>query len=78
MMQDLLSAVGYVLGLFGIIVAALILYMLPTFVALFRNTYNTGTVIVINIFLGWSLLGWVAALALSFSEKRHTHTPAKR
>ena len=41
------------------------LYFLPTVVALLRKAPDRGTVIVINLFLGWTLVGWVSALAIA-------------
>lgn len=38
------------------------LYLLPTFEAWLRNHPNTGAIALLNVFLGWSLVGWVAAL----------------
>ena len=42
-----------------------VLYFIPTLVAVIRKVPNTGSVIVINLFLGWSLIGWVVALAMA-------------
>jgi|SRR5215472_10950934 len=42
-----------------------VLYFLPTIVALVRHSPNAGMVIVVNLFLGWSLVGWVVALVLA-------------
>jgi hypothetical protein len=41
------------------------LYLVPTIVAVVRKVTNQGSVAVINIFLGWSLIGWVVALAMA-------------
>jgi hypothetical protein len=41
------------------------LYFLPTIVAVARKVTNQGSVAVINFFLGWTLLGWVVALAMA-------------
>lgn len=41
------------------------LYFLPTIVATVRGVANTGSVAVINVFLGWTLIGWVVALAMA-------------
>jgi hypothetical protein len=41
------------------------LYFVPTIVAAVRKVPNVGSVIVINIFLGWSIIGWVVALAMA-------------
>ncbi len=43
----------------------LALYFLPTVVALLRKAPDRGTVIVLNLFLGWTLVGWVSALAIA-------------
>lgn len=37
-------------------------YLLPSFVALQRNHVNTTAICVLNILVGWSFIGWVAAL----------------
>lgn len=37
-------------------------YLLPSFVALQRKHANTTAICVLNILVGWSFIGWVAAL----------------
>ena len=37
----------------------------PLIVAVVRHVPNVGSVAVINIFLGWTLIGWVVALAMA-------------
>lgn len=37
-------------------------YLLPSFVALQRKHVNTTAIGVLNILVGWSFIGWVAAL----------------
>ncbi|MEU8527295.1 MULTISPECIES: superinfection immunity protein [Streptomyces] len=49
----------------------LVLYFLPAFIGFARNAPNRGSVLVVNIFLGWTLIGWVVALAMSVSGRRH-------
>jgi len=46
-----------------------ILYFIPTIVATNRKVTNTGSVFVINLLLGWSLIGWVVALAMAVKSK---------
>jgi len=41
------------------------LYFLPTVVAFSRRVVNRGSVAVLNVFLGWTLIGWVIALAMA-------------
>lgn len=59
---------GAGIGVFLVLVA-IVLYFLPTVVAVKRDIPNKGTVMVLNIFLGWTFLGWIVALALSFGSK---------
>jgi hypothetical protein len=41
------------------------LYFIPLIVAMVRHVPNVGSVAVINIFLGWTIIGWVVALAMA-------------
>ncbi|AQW70709.1 hypothetical protein B2J77_09270 [Pseudomonas parafulva] len=43
-------------------------YMLPTIEAWLRKSNNLGAIAALNFFLGWSLLGWVAALVWAFKK----------
>lgn len=38
-------------------------YLMPTIIAFFRGVPDRGTVAVLNVFLGWTFLGWVVSLA---------------
>jgi hypothetical protein len=42
-------------------------YFLPTFIARTRGHQNAGAIFFVNLLLGWSLLGWIAALAWSLT-----------
>jgi hypothetical protein len=52
-------------GGIGYLIIVLALYFIPTIVAYVRHVPNAGSVVVINIFLGWTLIGWVVALAMA-------------
>ena len=41
------------------------MYVLPVIIGCIRRVPDLGSVIVINILLGWTLVGWVVALALA-------------
>jgi hypothetical protein len=45
----------------------LFVYLLPTIIATTRQHRNAGPIIVINLFLRWTILGWIVALAWSVS-----------
>jgi len=40
-------------------------YFVPTIVAVVRKVTNQGSVAVINLFLGWTIIGWIVALAMA-------------
>ena len=42
-------------------------YFLPTIIAILRRKANTGGIFVLNLLLGWTLIGWIAALVWSLS-----------
>ncbi len=48
--------------------ATLAFYFIPTFVAISRGHGNRNAICAVNLFLGWSLLGWVAALVWSLTD----------
>ena len=43
-------------------VGALFVYFVPGLVAQHREHKNRAAIIVLNVFLGWTFLGWVLAL----------------
>ena len=57
-------------GLLGISLVGLIVYFLPTIVALIRQRVNIGQVIIVNLLLGWSQIGWVVALVVAFGKTK--------
>lgn len=48
------------------------MYFLPSLTARSRDHMNTTAIFVLNLFLGWTFLGWVIALVWAFknSERR--------
>jgi TRAP-type C4-dicarboxylate transport system permease large subunit len=48
----------------------LVLYFLPSIVAVARKVTHQGSVVVLNLFLGWTLVGWVIALAMACRTNR--------
>jgi T4 superinfection immunity protein len=45
-------------------------YFLPTIVALIRERHDRFAIFMLNFFLGWSLIGWVIALAWACKSDR--------
>ncbi|CAM3900514.1 superinfection immunity protein [Mycobacterium frederiksbergense] len=52
-----------------LVVLSFIVYWVPTVIAFIRAVPNKASVLVINLFLGWTLIGWVVALAMSVRSK---------
>lgn len=55
--EDSLMSLVYLAAFLG-------LYFASTIVAHERKVTNLGSIAVINVFLGWTLVGWVVALAI--------------
>lgn len=64
---DELNALGKIISA-SFFISAPALYLLPTFEAWHRGHQNLGAIAAVNAFLGWSLLGWVVALAWAFRK----------
>lgn len=50
-----------------------ILYWLPTIIAIARQAHSALGVFLLNLFLGWTVLGWVIALLWSLAADNRTH-----
>lgn len=53
----------------AIVAAALLAYLLPVLVAWGRRRRNPGQVVVVNLLLGWTVIGWVVALVMALGER---------
>jgi hypothetical protein len=49
-------------------VLATVIHFLPTFVAGSRHVENFWWIFLINLFFGWTLIGWVLALVWAFRD----------
>jgi hypothetical protein len=58
------------IGLMFLFLPALAAYFVPTIIALVRRARNSLAIVLINIFAGWTFLGWVAALVWSIVDRR--------
>ncbi|MEW5666182.1 superinfection immunity protein [Pseudomonas putida] len=55
---------------FIMLIAAFVIYFLPTFVAAKRAHPNGTSIFLLDLFLGWTFIGWLAALIWSASAIR--------
>ncbi|HKN23133.1 MAG TPA: superinfection immunity protein [Terracidiphilus sp.] len=54
------------IGVVGVLLLAF-LYFLPTIVAMSRGHRSYGGILVLNLFLGWTFIGWLIALVWACS-----------
>ena len=54
-------------SIIGLIVI-LISYFIPTIIALIRKHRDVMAIFVLNLFLGWSLIGWIISLVWAFKK----------
>jgi hypothetical protein len=61
---DLMGPVDLVLFVLGALV-----YLLPTGLALYRDCRSVAWIALVNVFLGWTVLGWFAAMGWAAAGK---------
>jgi hypothetical protein len=52
------------------VLMALFIYFLPTVVAEARGHQNSGMIFLLNLLLGWTVLGWIGALVWAATAVR--------
>ena len=55
---------GSTLGIIGFLVSRAV-FFLPTIIAVARHHRNALAIFLVNFFLGWTGIGWIAALVWS-------------
>ena len=66
--DELIWALGFLVFLLGA-------YFIPTAVAFSRDVRSRWLVAVINTFLGWTLVGWMVALAVALRSAPRANEP---
>jgi hypothetical protein len=51
---------------------SLLLYLVPGIVAIVRSHQHAGAIFVLDLLLGWTLLGWIIALVWACMNQRET------
>lgn len=62
----------------GLLLIILLLYFVPTVVAARRAHPQVSAIVIINVFLGWTFVGWVIALAMAFTAVTPSQPDANR
>jgi len=50
---------------YTVVIMAIFFYFIPTIIGVIRKVPNVVSIFVIDFFLGWSVIGWVVALAMA-------------
>lgn len=60
-------------GLLCLLLVGLLFYLLPGAVAVLRGHHNAFAILLLNVLLGWTFVGWVVALVWAFTvvERRN-------
>ena len=59
---------GSLIGGLTLLLIVFILYFLPALVAAHRKHRQTVPILLLNFFLGWSVLGWIFAIVWAFTN----------
>ena len=49
-----------------------VLYFLPAVIAFLRTHHNRYAILLLNIFLGWTFLGWLASLVWASTANQNS------
>lgn len=53
----------------------LVIYFIPSIIALSREHHQSGAISALNILLGWTVLGWIVCAVWSVSEVKKPPAP---
>ena len=68
--DDTAAGIVGIILLLVLIVIGFVFYFLPSVIATFRAHHQLAAIIVINLFFGWTFIGWVICLAWAVSATR--------
>jgi Superinfection immunity protein len=65
--MDAAVSFGIIFWLFFMTIG-MVMYFLPTIVAVVQHRNNIPAIALINFFLGWSFVGWIVALVMALTK----------
>jgi hypothetical protein len=68
-----MKAITVIIG----ILLCITIYMLPAGIGIIRGRSNAGAIFVLNLFLGWTLIGWVVALVWAVADDNKKIPPTQ-
>jgi hypothetical protein len=52
-----------------VVIVSFVFYFLPSMIAVARSHRNALPIFILNLFLGWTFLGWIIALVWCFTAQ---------
>ncbi len=56
------------------LILLIIIYFVPTIVAIVRRARNVTGILLLNILGGWTFVGWIIALVWSFRDEKQANS----
>ncbi len=53
-----------------VVIVFILIYFFPSVIAFSKSKSNTAAIFVLNLFLGWSFIGWIVALVWAVSKDK--------
>jgi hypothetical protein len=75
-MEALIATAGTAFIIWFIL--GIVLYFLPTIIAVNRGAKSTAGVLIINLLFGWTVAGWVVSLVCAFAGKTEAEEQQER
>lgn len=77
---DFLMSYTIIVALIAVVLVIITIAVgfMPTWIALVRNHHNKGGVILTNVFLDWTIIGWIAAFIMSLTSAIRRVIPPER
>lgn len=54
--------------IFVAVLAALLVYLIPSFVAVHREHENKAGILIVNFLAGWTIVGWIYCMVWSLRD----------
>ena len=65
-----MEIVGIIIGVIVGVPMLLGTYLLPSICAFVRGHPSKAAILILNIFLGWTFIGWIVSLVWAFTDTR--------
>lgn len=60
-----------------LIIIVIALYLLPSIIAAYQKKKNGAAIFILNLLLGWTLIGWVVAIVWAFTYEESVKPKTK-